>query len=136
MKAPNFEAVVAAITKSDKRFDPQAYFFVRDGLDFTQERIRKTEKVEMRHICGQELLLGLRDYALSQFGPMTHFVLSQWGVSGCEDFGEIVFVMVDHQLLSKTEQDCREDFKGGYDFDEAFRHPFEGIPPLKTQSGS
>jgi uncharacterized repeat protein (TIGR04138 family) len=33
---------------------------------------------------------------------------------------EIVFNMVDHGLLSKTEQDSRDDFKGGYDFYEAF----------------
>ena len=128
--------VVGEIIKSDKRFDAQAYTFVRDGLDFTQEQLRKSGKNELRHISGQELLLGLRDYALSQFGPMTHFVLNEWGVRGCEDFGEIVFVMVDYQLLSKTENDCREDFKGGYTFDEAFRLPFKITLPLKRQSGS
>jgi uncharacterized repeat protein (TIGR04138 family) len=51
-------------------------------------------------------------------------VLNEWGIKCCEDFGDIVFNMVEFQLLGKTEQDSREDFKGGYDFEEAFRKPF------------
>jgi len=54
-------------------------------------------------------------------------VLNEWGVHRCEDFGEIVFNMVEHDLLAKTSEDSRENFKGGYDFEEAFRKPF--LPP-------
>jgi uncharacterized repeat protein (TIGR04138 family) len=62
---------------------------------------------------------------------MTVTVLHEWGVRGCEDFGEIVFNMVESHLLAKTRNDTREDFKGGYDFDEAFRKPFQ---PAKRSS--
>ena len=32
--------------------------------------------------------------------------------------------MVESRLLAKTDKDSREDFKGGYDFYEAFCLPF------------
>jgi uncharacterized repeat protein (TIGR04138 family) len=32
--------------------------------------------------------------------------------------------MVEQGLLSKTKEDSRADFQGGYDFDTAFRQPF------------
>jgi uncharacterized repeat protein (TIGR04138 family) len=84
----------------------------------------KENKGEMRHVSGQELLGGIRDYALAQFGPMTKMVFEEWGIKRCEDFGEIVFNMVEIGLLGKTDQDSREDFANGYDFDDAFRKPF------------
>ena len=51
-------------------------------------------------------------------------VLSEWGLRRSEDFGEIVFNMVEHGILSKTENDSRKDFQDGYDFEKAFRSPF------------
>ena len=85
----------------------------------------------MRHISGQDLLGGMRAYALEQYGPMALPVLHEWGIERCEDFGEIVFNMVENELLAKTEEDSRDDFSGGYTFDEAFRQPF--LPPEQPQ---
>jgi uncharacterized repeat protein (TIGR04138 family) len=76
-------------------------------------------------VSGQELLEGIREFALEQYGPMTFALLEGWGLRRCEDFGEIVFHLVDYGVLGKTEQDRREDFAGGYDFREAFLRPFE-----------
>ena len=50
-------------------------------------------------------------------------LLEEWGIHNCQDFGDIVFNMVDVGWLAKTEQDSRADFQGGYDFQEAFRKP-------------
>jgi uncharacterized repeat protein (TIGR04138 family) len=75
-------------------------------------------------VSGHELLEGIRLYALQQFGPMARTVLEDWGIRACEDFGEIVFNMVEHKILSKTDDDSREHFKGGYDFRDAFEKPF------------
>ena len=87
---------------------------------------------KIRHVSGQELLAGIRSYALEQFGPMTLTVLNEWGVRRSEDFGELVFNMVENHLLAKTKKDSREDFKDGYDFDEAFRQPF--VPAKKPDA--
>ena len=134
MQKPNFAEAIEKIVQQDSRFDPDAYMFVREGLDFTVKMLKKNPQgpPPHRHVSGQELLDGLRRYALEQFGPMSKTVLSHWGVKQCEDFGDIVFNMVEKGILGKTEQDRREDFKGGYDFDEAFRKPFRPHQSLPT----
>jgi uncharacterized repeat protein (TIGR04138 family) len=124
MQEVNFEEVLEQILAKDKRYHRDAYNFVREALDFTQKLIVKENKGELRHVTGQELLDGIRQYALSLFGPMVTTVFEEWGVRNCRDFGEIVFNMVESGLLAKTENDSRKDFDGGYDFRDAFRKPF------------
>ena len=125
MQAASFEEAIDQIAAQDRRYHREAYFFLREALDHTQRMTGKLpKKNEVRHVSGQELLNGIREYALQQFGPMTLTVLEEWGIKCCLDFGEIVFNMVETKLLAKTEQDSREDFRNGYDFHEAFRKPF------------
>ena len=125
MQAQSFEEAIEQIVAQDPRYERDAYCFLREALDHTQRMIGKApKKNEIRHVSGQELLKGIREYALHQFGPMTSTVLEEWGIKCCEDFGEIVFNMVENKLLAKTEQDSREDFRNGYDFHDAFRKPF------------
>jgi len=124
MHTVNFEQTLEKMLQRDSRYNRNAYLFVREALDFTQKTVEKKAKDEVRHVSGQELLAGIRKYALEQFGPMAQMVFNQWGIHGCEDFGELVFNMVECNLLAKQTQDTREDFKNGYDFFEAFRRPF------------
>ena len=133
MQAPSFEETIEQIVAGDPRYHRDAYFFVRLALDHTHRMMgRLPEKRETRHVTGGELLDGIRDCALRQFGPMALMVLEEWGVRRCENFGEIVFNMVEAKLLASTEQDSRDDFKGGYDFHEAFRKPF--LPSHKASA--
>jgi uncharacterized repeat protein (TIGR04138 family) len=133
MQPVNFEATLAQILARDTRYTRDAYLFVREALDYTQRLVAQAAKEgEVRHVTGQELLGGIRAYALEQFGPMTLLVLNEWGVRRGEDFGEIVFNMVEASLLSKTETDSRDDFRGGYDFEQAFRQPFLPTPKAAT----
>jgi uncharacterized repeat protein (TIGR04138 family) len=125
MHGINFDEVLEKVVGKDPRFPREAYFFVREALDHTQKLIGKPAKDDApRHVTGQQLLEGIRDFALQQYGPMAVTVLEAWGIRRCEDFGDIVFNMVENSLLAKTDQDSREDFKGGYDFEDAFRKPF------------
>jgi len=132
MQKMNFTESVDEIIRMDGRYDRDAYYFVREGLDFTIKMLKRDARGTGRHVSGQELLEGLRRFALDQFGPMAKTVLTYWGVNRCEDFGEIVFHMVDKGILGKTEQDTPEDFKGGYDFNEVFVKPYQ--PPTRTRS--
>lgn len=131
MHTVNFEEVLDKIVAQDQRFHRPAYFFLREALDYTQKKMGRGEPSEPRHVSAQELLGGIREFALSQFGPMALTVLGEWGVHRGEDFGEIVFNMVENNLLAKTEGDRREDFQNGYDFHEAFQKPF--LPSKKSR---
>ena len=130
MHKQNFAEAVDDILKRDSRYDRDSYYFVREGLDFTLKLLKKQTRTNPvhRHVSGQELLEGLRRYALDQFGPMAKTVLDYWGIRKCDDFGRIVFNMVEKNVLGKTEQDSLEDFKGGFDFEEAFVKPYLPTP--------
>ncbi len=124
MQELTFETTLALILAKDPRYQSEAYLFVKDALDYTQKLVIKPSRDEIRHVSGQELLEGVRAFALTQFGPMAPTVFEEWGIRRCEDFGEIVFNMVEIGALGKTEKDSRADFQNGYDFDEVFRKPF------------
>lgn len=127
MKNPEPTDLLQAILRQDPRYTAEAYAFVRAGLDFTVRRLKAT-----RHISGRELLDGIREFALEEFGPMTQTLLAGWGITCTEDVGEIVFNMVESGLLGKTDQDSREDFAKGYDFEQAFRKPFQPVAATST----
>ena len=130
MQEIDFAEVLAKLLKQEPRYHQEAYLFLREALDHTQKSVAKAGKGEIRHVSGQELLEGIREYGLAQFGPMTQLVFNEWGVHRCEDWGEIVFNLVENNLLRKTERDTRADFQGAYDFLEAFRKPF--LPATRT----
>jgi len=133
MQEINFDATLDNILAKDSRYQRDAYLFIREALDFTQKLIVKDNRGQVRHVTGQELLNGIRQLALQQFGPMTMTVFEEWGIKNCRDFGEIVFNMVEIGLLAKTDKDSRDDFQNGYDFVEAFQKPFWPDEKLKSE---
>ena len=133
MQEVNFDEALDQILATDSRFHRDAYLFMREALDFTQKSVGRENQGKVRHVTGQELLNGLRQYALQQFGPMTVTVFEEWGITSCQDFGEIVFNMVEIGLLAKTDKDTRADFREGYDFTEAFSKPFWPQKKLKAR---
>ena len=132
MQEVNFDEALDKILAANPRYARDAYHFLRESLDFTQKLISKENKGKVRHVTGQELLDGIRQHALQQFGPMTVTVFAEWGVTNCKDFGEMVFNMVESSLLAKTEKDSRDDFQAGYDFSDAFEKPFWPERKLKA----
>lgn len=135
MQQLNFEDVLNKMVEETPRYHRDAYLFLREALEFTQKSVGKTNRNMVRHITGQELLNGIREYALAVYGPMAITVLQEWGITSCEDFGNMVFKMVENNLLRKTEQDSPADFKNGYSFDEAFRQPFRPSMRLPVVPG-
>jgi uncharacterized repeat protein (TIGR04138 family) len=123
MRGTNLEDDIRKIVAADPRYDFEAYVFVQEALKHTQRALGR-HKSDQKHVGGRELLEGIRLYAIKTFGPMVPTMMDEWGVHSCEDFGEIVFNMIEHKVASKTESDSRDDFKGGYSFYEAFRKPY------------
>ena len=117
------------IVQQDSRFDREAYHFLRDALDFTIKARKKARETDP-HVTGQQLLEGVRQYALRQYGPMVPTVLHYWGVRRCEDFGDMVFNFIRAGVFGKSETDSVDDFKGGYSFHEAFIAPYLPEKPV------
>jgi uncharacterized repeat protein (TIGR04138 family) len=112
--------VVREIVRRDARYRGEGYAFLLEALDFTIQRRGKGRK----HVSGPELLDGYRDFAVAQFGLLARPVLAEWGVTSTDDVGEMVFALIEEDLLQKTADDRREDFHALFDFTETFDREF------------
>lgn len=121
----DFLEKLESLVQNDGRFHKGAYLFVFDALEYTVKKMGKADlpTAAERHISGRELLSGIGEYALDQYGPLTLSVLNHWGVQTTRNFGEIVFNLVEAGLMSKTENDSLEDFSDVYSFAEEFDWP-------------
>lgn len=109
------DEVLAQIRARETRYDEQAYLFVLASIEFLQARLPAR-----RHVTGQELAHGVREFSLEQFGLMAPAVLRHWGIGETLDIGRIVFTLVDVGLLVTQPTDRLEDFEGTWDFATAF----------------
>jgi len=115
-------------------FPPQAFAFVQEGLRYTVERLFDMDAEELvlddefgdepaQHVSGAQLCHGLRDFAIKQYGQLARTVLERWGIRTTDDFGRIVFLLVEAGLMSKTDDDSLTDFQRVFEFEEAFGEP-------------
>lgn len=119
MHHPKIEDLI----RRDPRYSLEAYEFVFSALTHTQRMLGRRTVPEQgqeteHHVSGPQLLDGVRDLALREFGLMARTVFRFWGVNQTADFGEIVFNLIAAGLMSKTERDDRRDFHDVYDLDE------------------
>ncbi len=97
----------------DNRYALNAYGFVLDGLEYCRAALGRR-----RHVTGQELSRSLAEFAAKQFGPMACTVLKSCGVHATEDFGYIVYNLIDIKVLRKQESDTLRDFFAVLDLQE------------------
>lgn len=129
MQKIGFAEALESVVANDPRYQRDGYIFLRDALDFTTKQQKKVKGVTVRHVTGPELLDGVRQYALKEFGPMVMTVFDSWGIRSCEDIGHMVFNLIAAGVFGKTEEDSIEHFKNVYDFGEAFVTPFAPAKP-------
>ena len=134
MQKIGFAEALDSIVASDPRYQRDAYVFLRDALDFTTKQLKKVKGATVRHVAGPELLEGVRNYALKEFGPMVMTVFDNWGIHRCEDVGHMVFNLIGAGIFGKTEEDSIEDFKNVFSFEEAFVKPFAPDKPTAAKS--
>jgi uncharacterized repeat protein (TIGR04138 family) len=123
MDPSKFESALNTVIAREPRYGRAAYHFLREALDFTLKE-RKKATGACGHVSGATLLDGIRRYALKQFGPMVPTVLEYWGIRETEDFGHMVFALIEVEVFGKSDTDKLEDFRGVYSFRDAFVTPF------------
>jgi uncharacterized repeat protein (TIGR04138 family) len=127
-----FHVAIHQAVEKDPRYPPHAYEFVRDALHAAVKHFRSGQ--EDQHVSGQEVLEGVRIHALTEYGPLAHMLLSQWGLHRGEDVGNVVYNLIDTGYFGRNDGDSLEDFSGGYDFEEVFAKPYEPKSPRSLQS--
>jgi len=107
----NFDESIAQIVRRDGRYHADAYEFVNAAVTYTVKKLARDSKPRgARHVSAEELLTGAMDYAVAQFGFLAAAVIRQWGILSGEDFGNIVYNMIDAHLLSASKEDSQTDF--------------------------
>jgi uncharacterized repeat protein (TIGR04138 family) len=110
-------------------YPQEAFQFVQEGLAHTSKMVYGEAAVREtatgvigteRHVTGPQLCLGLRDFAVQKYGLLARTVLERWGIRKTDDFGRIVFAMIEAGLMRKSDDDSEADFQGVFEFDEAF----------------
>lgn len=126
---------LAEVAAATGRYPPEAFAFVRDGLSYTVEHLHpglEHGPENPRHVNGRELSMGLRDFAIARYGLLAGAVLNHWNIHRTQDFGRIVFAMLEYGLLRKTAEDDLHDFDDVFDFSQAFEPPVRPKPPART----
>jgi uncharacterized repeat protein (TIGR04138 family) len=113
------DGIMDRIRMREPRFDERAYLFVLGALEYCQQQLP-----ERRHITGRELAIACRQLALERFGVMAGLVLEHWGVRKTSDIGDIVFTLVDLELLMSQPTDTRDEFADVFDFSQAFERDY------------
>ena len=115
------DQVILDVVRKDPRYSVEAYDFVFEALDYTLKRRGSSRK----HVSGPQIMESVRLLALEQFGFLARTVLEKWGITRTDDFGDLVFNLIEVDLLQKTANDSREDFCGLFEFETAFDDAFQ-----------
>jgi len=135
---PTQEKTLQEVVDEVDQYPIEAFVFLQHGLAFAVNRVHGEFKEDegetpdttaSRHITGQQLCEGLREYALSQWGLLARVVLARWRINSTFDFGRIVFALIAAGHMQKTDSDTIEDFRNVYDFKTAFDGTYQiGTP--------
>src|SRR5690606_519385 len=122
---PNLRALtmdtLQLIAAKDGRYDLQAFQFLYEALEVAAQATgRQSAEGVARHVSGKDLLEGIRRYGRWLCGPFAARVSRSGGVRETRDWGKIVFLLVENNLLNRQEEDPLDDFRDGYEFDAAF----------------
>jgi uncharacterized repeat protein (TIGR04138 family) len=114
------EDIMSRIRARGGQYHERAYLFLLATIEFLQTRLEVR-----RHVTGSELAWACRDFAQQQFGLLAPVVLGHWGISRTEDFGRIVYTLVEAGLLVTQPGDSESDFEGVYQFADVFGDSYE-----------
>jgi uncharacterized repeat protein (TIGR04138 family) len=129
------ERSIEELARHDRRYPPAAYMLVFDGLESALAKLPAR-----RHVTPRELVEGVRETALRQWGLLARTVLESWNVRSSGEIGDLVFNLIERKLLVAGAEDDRAQFEGAFafedGFDRAFAQELERDPPrmLATKS--
>jgi uncharacterized repeat protein (TIGR04138 family) len=117
---------LADVVRRDGRYALEAYEFIFDAIDYARHRLaaQRGGLRKVRHISPRELLEGVRDLALEQFGLLATEVFCRWGIQTTSDVGEIVWNLVQSGDIELAPGETRADFDDVFDLKEELARQF------------
>ena len=121
---PQPEKSVEEVIQADGRYPTEAYSFLQEGL---AKAVRKAyaDGASMsgrHHVTGRQLCCALCDLAAKRWGMLAPTVLTSWNIHATIDFGHMVYLLIEHGFMHKTEQDSIDDFADVFDLSAAFKN--------------
>ncbi len=111
------------------RYHRNAYRFIYEALQYTQKHLGRSMESDQEevsaHISGPELLEGCKELGKKQFGMLATTVFRQWGIKATDDFGHLVYELIERGEMRKTDRDQLSDFFSVYSFSEEFDEKYE-----------
>ena len=96
------------VVKADGRYPPEAFQFLQETAPGEG------------HVTGQEICRRLKAKAIERWGLLARVVLGKWGVTATIDFGNMVYLLIEHEFWRKSPTDTIGDFRDVFEFEEAF----------------
>jgi uncharacterized repeat protein (TIGR04138 family) len=121
MMHPDTDSPAERVIRSDGRYPLEAYDLLKEGLT-RAVRDKYGEEAEgppgQQHVSGRELCLGIRKVLLERYGMLARAVLARWNIRSTLDFGNMVYLLIQHEFMRKTDEDSIDDFRGVFDFEK------------------
>ncbi len=96
------------VVRGDGRYPPEAFQFLQETAPGEG------------HVTGQEICRRLKEKAIERWGMLARVVLAKWNITTTIDFGNMVYLLIEHEFWRKSPTDTIEDFRDVFDFEEAF----------------
>lgn len=129
------ERSIEELVREDRRYPPAAYMLVFEGLESALQKLPAR-----RHVTPRELVDGVREVALREWGLMARTVLESWNIRNTGEIGDLVFNLIEKKLLVAGAEDQRSHFEDAFEFHEGFDRAFleslERDPPTLCASKS
>jgi len=95
---------IRQVSEDKKKYPVGAYVMIYNTLHWLQE------KGQQGHITGPDLARAMFFYTIDSCGLLAKLVWEQLKISRSEDIGEMVYHLVDANLMGKMPTDSQSDF--------------------------
>ena len=111
---------IAHILEKDESYPEEAYEFVTNVIHFATKNQDQKED-SSRHIGAKKIIKATVEYAVKEYGFFAQEVLLSFNIIKAMDIGNIVFNLIEVELLRKSDDDSLKDF----DFECNILHSIE-----------
>jgi len=118
---PKSQKAMEDVILEDGRYPLEAFSFLHEGLNKAVQEVHGEQAASVgRHVTGRDICHSIKALAEERWGMMAKTVLHKWNIHATIDFGKMVYLLIDHGFMRKTDEDSIEDFRDVYDFSTAF----------------